>query len=96
MHVADVRDGDRVFIDANIVLSHCGGRSLACTSLLERCARRALFGYTSTPVLAEVLHRHLVAEAIATGLVTARTAVRTRGETPGGGQTTHAVSRRHA
>jgi predicted nucleic acid-binding protein len=50
--------------------------------LLERCARRELLGYTSTPVLAEVLHRRMVAAAIAQGLVTARTAVRKLGETP--------------
>ena len=82
MSLADLQDGDRVFIDANIFIYHFGGRSLECKALLERCARRALLGYTSTPVLAEVLHRRMVAEAIATGLVTARTAVRKLGETP--------------
>ena len=82
MTLADLRDGDRVFIDANIFIYHFGGRSLECKALLERCARRELLGYTSTPVLAEVLHRRMVAEAIAQGLVTARTAVRKLGETP--------------
>jgi predicted nucleic acid-binding protein len=82
MSLGDLRDGDRVFIDANIFIYHFGGRSLECKALLERCARRALLGYTSTPVLAEVLHRRMVAEAIAQGLVTARTAVRKLGETP--------------
>jgi predicted nucleic acid-binding protein len=52
-----------VFIDANIFIYHFGGCSLECKALLERCARRALLGYTSTPVLAEVLHRRMVAEA---------------------------------
>jgi predicted nucleic acid-binding protein len=82
MTLADLRDGDRVFIDANIFIYHFGGRSLECKALLERCARRALLGYTSTLVLAEVLHRRMVAEAIAQELVTARTAVRKLGETP--------------
>lgn len=82
MTLADLRDGDRVFIDANIFIYHFGGQSLECKALLERCARRALFGYTSTSILAEVLHRRMVAEAIAAGLVTARTAVRKLGETP--------------
>jgi predicted nucleic acid-binding protein len=82
MSLADLQDGERVFIDANIFIYHFGGRSLECKVLLERCARRALLGYTSTPVLAEVLHRRMVAEAIATGLVTARTAVRKLRETP--------------
>ena len=82
MTLADLRDGDRVFIDAIIFIYHFGGQSLECKALLERCAPRALLGYTSTPVLAEVLHRRMVAEAIAAGLVTARTAVRKLGETP--------------
>ncbi len=59
-----------------------GGRSLECQALLERYARRELLGYTSTPILAEVLHRRMVAEAIAKGLVTARTAVRKLTKTP--------------
>jgi predicted nucleic acid-binding protein len=82
MSLANIQDGERVFIDANIFIYHFGGRSLECMALLERCSRRALLGYTPTPVLAEVLHRRMVAEAIATGLVTARTAVRKLGETP--------------
>jgi predicted nucleic acid-binding protein len=82
MILDDLRDGDRVFIDANIFIYHFGGRSAQCKAFLERCARRELLGYTSTPVLAEVLHRRMVAEAIAKGLVTARTAVRKFGEIP--------------
>jgi predicted nucleic acid-binding protein len=82
MTLADLRDSDRVFIDANIFIYHFGGRSLECKAFLERCARRELLGYTSTPVLAEVLHRRMVAEAIAKGLVTAKTAVRKLRETP--------------
>lgn len=69
MTLADLRDGDRVLIDANIFIYHFGGRSLECKALLERCPRRALLGYTSTPVLAAVLHRRMVAKAIAQGLV---------------------------
>ena len=82
MTLADLRDGDRVFIDANIFIYHFGGRSRECRAFLERCARNALAGYTSTLILAEVLHRRMVAEAIAQGFVTARTAVRKLGETP--------------
>ena len=82
MILANLRDGDRMFIDTNIFIYHFGGRSVQCKAFLERCARRELLGYTSTPVLAEVLHRRMVAEAIAKGLVTARTAVRKFGETP--------------
>ncbi len=82
MTLADLQDGDRIFIDANIFIYHFGGRSPECKAFLERCARRELSGYTSTTILAEVLHRLMIAEAVAKGLVTARTAVRKLGEIP--------------
>lgn len=76
MSLADLGDGESVFLDANIFIYHFAGRSLQCKALLERCARRKLQGYTSTSVLAEVLHRLMVAEAIEKGLVTAKAAVK--------------------
>ena len=82
MTLAELLDGHSVFIDANIFIYHFGGHSPQCKAFLECCARRELLGYTSTPVLAEVLHRLMVAEAIMKGLVTAKTAVRKLGETP--------------
>src|SRR4051812_43021799 len=82
MTLTELPADHRVFIDANIFIYHCGGRSAECQAFLERCARREVQGYTSTLVLAEVLHRLMVAEAIAKGLVTAKTAVRKLGETP--------------
>ena len=82
MTLAELRAGYRVFIDANIFIYHFGGRSEECKIRLERCARRELLGYSSTAILAEVLHRLMVAEAIAKELVTAKTAVRKLGEQP--------------
>jgi predicted nucleic acid-binding protein len=82
MILADLKAGDSVFIDANIFIYHIGGQSSQCKDLLERCARRELVGYTATPILAEVLHRLMVAEAIQKGLVTAKTAVRKLREKP--------------
>jgi predicted nucleic acid-binding protein len=82
MTLAELLDGDSVFLDANIFIYHFGGRSPECKTFLERCARRELLGYTSTPILAEVLHRLMIAEAIAKGLVTAKTAIRRLGESP--------------
>jgi predicted nucleic acid-binding protein len=82
MTLADLQDGNSVFIDANIFIYHFGGRSVECRTLLERCARRALQGYTSTSVLAEVLHRLMIAEAIQRKLVTTKTAVRKLKENP--------------
>jgi len=82
MILADLQDGDGVYIDANIFIYHFGGRSAHCQAFLERCARRELLGYMSTPTLAEVLHRLMVAEAIQRGLVIAKTAVKKLKEKP--------------
>ena len=82
MILAELLDGDSVFVDANIFIYHFGGHSPQCKAFLERCARRELRGYTSTTTLAEVLHRLMVAEAVMKGLVTAKRAVRKLGETP--------------
>ena len=76
MKLAEARDGDRVFIDANIFIYHFVGRSVECKTFLDLCARRVLLGYTSTSVLGEVLHRGMIGEAVAKGIVTAKTAVR--------------------
>jgi predicted nucleic acid-binding protein len=76
MTLADLRDGDSVFIDANIFIYHFGGHSTECKTFLEHCARRELLGYTSTSTLAEVLHRLMVAEAIQRKLVTAKAAIK--------------------
>jgi hypothetical protein len=38
MSLADLRDGDRVFIDANIFIYHFGGRSLDGADVLKRAA----------------------------------------------------------
>ena len=82
MMLNDLSDGDNVFIDANIFIYHFGGRSAHCRAFLERCARSQLTGYTSTHILAEVLHRLMVAEAVQRGLVNPKTAVKKLKEKP--------------
>lgn len=82
MSLADLQEGERVFLDANIFIYHFVGRSAQCKALLQRCACRELVGYTSTSVLAEVLHRLMVAEAFEQGLVTAKAAVKQLKEKP--------------
>jgi len=82
MKLTELIEGEAIFIDANIFVYHFAGHSLQCKTLLERCARRELLGYTSTAVLAEVLHRLMIAEAIEQGLVPAKNAVRKLKERP--------------
>lgn len=67
----DLQNGDRVFIDANIFIYHFSGFSLACKALFDRIFQNELTAYTSTSVLAEVLHRLMIAEAIEKGYIPA-------------------------
>jgi len=54
----------RIFIDSNIFIYHFLDVSESCTDFLERIERRKIEAYTSTVVLAEVLHRLMLAEVV--------------------------------
>lgn len=82
MTFAEIPAMARVFIDANISIYHFGGQSRECQLLLERCARQELLGYTSTFVIAEILHRLMIAEAVQAGLVPLKGAVTKLAENP--------------
>lgn len=62
--------GQTVFIDANIFIYHFTGLSPECSGFLERCERGELWGVTAVHILFEVLHRLMMIEAVAKGLVT--------------------------
>lgn len=53
-----------VFIDSNIFIYHFLGASERCTDFLERIEMGDIDAYTSTVVLAEVLHRLMIAEVV--------------------------------
>jgi predicted nucleic acid-binding protein len=59
--------GARVFLDASVFLGHFTGLSRECRGLLERCERAEVRGVTSALVLAEVVQRLLLLEAVAAG-----------------------------
>ncbi len=59
-----LQDGEKIFIDANIFVYHFGKLSTACKTLLARCCRGEIIGYTSTSIIAEVLHRLMIVEAV--------------------------------
>jgi predicted nucleic acid-binding protein len=72
----DVQEGEGIFIDANIFVYHFGELSVECKNLLSRCARGEIAGYTSTAILAEVLHRLMIAEAIEKGYISEKNPVK--------------------
>lgn len=76
------REGDAVFLDANIFVYHFVGVSQQCKLLLRQCRERFLHGTTASFILAETVHRLIVAEAIERKLVTARNPVKQLRERP--------------
>ena len=64
-----VPPASRIFLDSTIFIYHATGASAQCRALLERCEFGDVAGVTSVVVLAEVAHRLMTIEAVATGLV---------------------------
>jgi len=63
MKLKDIHQGADIFIDANIFIYHFTGNSAECSDVLARCEAGELNGVTSTIVVAEVMHRMMLAEA---------------------------------
>jgi predicted nucleic acid-binding protein len=59
-----LQPGDEVFLDANIFIYFYLGSSQQCRLLLDRCRQGVVRGHTGTFVLAEVLHRLMMIEAV--------------------------------
>ncbi len=60
----DISFGTKIFIDSNILIYHFLGISESCTNFLRRGEIGDIEVYTSTIVLAEVLHRLMIAEVV--------------------------------
>ena len=78
----EIPGGTKIFVDSNILIYHFLGVSEACTDFLERVRIGDVEGYTSTIVLAEVLHRLMIAEAVEKYGVKPKKAVRLLKENP--------------
>jgi predicted nucleic acid-binding protein len=66
MTFADLVGGAAIFLDANVLLYHFTNHphfGAACTDLLDRIEKGEFEGYTSAPVLGEVVHRLMTTEA---------------------------------
>jgi predicted nucleic acid-binding protein len=81
MNLDDIRNGSRVFIDANILIYALRGTSPQCRTLLARCESGAVEGWITTAIVAEFSHRRMIQEAQALGVVGANPA-RTLSEKP--------------
>ena len=66
MTLADLVNGESVFLDANILVYHFAPHPTfgpACNDLVRRVENLALLGYTSTAVLSDVAHHLMTFEA---------------------------------
>lgn len=67
MTFANLSQGSRIFLDANILIYHASADphyGAACKQLLERIARREIEGFTSAHAVGDVAHRMMTLEAI--------------------------------
>ena len=62
--------GARCLVDANILIYHLGLKAGECTDFLDRVARREIEAHITTTIIAEILHRQMLIEAVTKGLVT--------------------------
>ena len=69
MDIKSLPTGAHIFVDSNIFLYHLENLSPECTELLTRIANGEINACITTVVLAEVLHRRMMAEALTKGLI---------------------------
>lgn len=62
--------GSKCLVDANILLYHIAGSSSECKDFLRRVAKNEIEGQVTTVIIAEVLHRQMLIEAVGKGLIT--------------------------
>ncbi len=70
MDINQLPNGSRCFVDANVLIYYLGGLSNEIRAFLHRVIDGEIEAYINTVVVAEVLHRRMMAEAVASGLVT--------------------------
>ena len=63
--------GEYVLVDTNIFIYHLSNLSPECQQLLRRIALGELHAFVTTVIVAELLHRRMMAEAVMKGLVSA-------------------------
>ena len=59
----------RALVDANIFIYYLGGVSADCKAFLRRIALGEVEAHITTAIVAEVVHRRMMAEAVTKGLI---------------------------
>lgn len=76
--LAALPSGSYVFVDTNIFDLHYRGKSASCTAFINRVARGEVTAYVNAQVLSDLLHKLMLAEACARGLIARRSAIHLR------------------
>ena len=61
--------GTHLFVDTNILYLHFAGQSATCTALCYRIANGEILAYVNTEVLSDLIHKLMLAEACAKGVI---------------------------
>ncbi len=69
MDIKTLPAGTRCLIDANIFIYHLADLSDECSKLVERVARYEIEAFITITIIGEILHRRMMAEVVAQGLV---------------------------
>jgi predicted nucleic acid-binding protein len=69
MKLEDLPDGERICVDANILIYHFTGISSECRTFLQRCEARQVEAFTGVHIVLEVMHRLMLLEALRKGLI---------------------------
>lgn len=71
MDINALPTGTRCLVDSNILIYHLAGLSQDCRNFLHRVVNGEVEACLTTVIIAEILHRRMMAEALSKGLVSA-------------------------
>ncbi|MGH9898595.1 MAG: type II toxin-antitoxin system VapC family toxin [Pyrinomonadaceae bacterium] len=69
MDIKSLPTSSRCLVDSNIFIYHLADMSDECSKLIERVARYEVEASITTTIIAEILHRRMIAEAVSRGLL---------------------------
>lgn len=82
MRLTDLKNGEYVLIDANVILYAIQQKSAQCYRFLQQCVEENVRGVLPTHILAEVMHTLMIAEAKDNGWISGPNPARKLGEQP--------------
>jgi predicted nucleic acid-binding protein len=82
MILNQVQKDSIVLIDANIILYTIRNKSNQCKGLIRRCAEGEIYGVMTPHIIAEVMHRLMIAEARENGWIEGTNPARRLSEQP--------------